>query len=171
MQQVRLPTAWRDNADWRPCRPAAWDLARGTSRTGPFLGARHGRLRPCPREKSSRIGESIRKRRLPPGIDEDFPWGESAFKVKGKTFVFMSDGEDGVSFSVKLPASRDLALSLPGSEPTHYGLGSKGWVTIRPTSKTSAAVLQFLIDESFRSIAPKKVVDALGDPPRLPIPA
>ena len=124
------------------------------------------------RKKSSRIGESIRKRALSyPHTHEDFPWGESAFKVKGKTFVFMSDGEDGVSFSVKLPASRDLALSLPGSEPTHYGLGSKGWVTIRPTSKTSTAVLQFLIDESFRTVAPKKLVDGLGDPPRLPIPA
>jgi len=124
------------------------------------------------KKKSSRIGESIRKRALAyPLAHEDFPWGESAFKVKGKSFVFMSDGDDGVSFSVKLPASRDLALSLPGSEPTHYGLGSKGWVTIRPTSKTSAAVLHFLIDESYRSIAPKKVVEALGAPPRLPIPA
>ena len=106
-----------------------------------------------------------------PEAHEDFPWGESAFKVKGKSFVFMSDRDDGVSFSVKLPASRDLGLSLPGSQPTHYGLGSKGWVTVRPTSKTSAAVLHFLIDESYRSIAPKKVVDALGAPPRLPIPA
>jgi hypothetical protein len=79
----------------------------------------------------------------------------------------MHDG-DALSFSVKLPASRDLALAMPGSEPTHYGLGSKGWVTIRPTSKTSMAVLAFLIDESFRSIAPKKVVDSLGPPPRLP---
>jgi predicted DNA-binding protein (MmcQ/YjbR family) len=121
------------------------------------------------RKKASRIGASIRKHALSyPQTREDFPWGESAFKVKDKTFVFMSDGDDGVSFSVKLPASRDLAMALPGSEPTHYGLGSKGWVTIRPTAKTSAAVLRFLIDESYRSVAPKKVVDALGEPPRLP---
>ena len=103
-----------------------------------------------------------------PETREDFPWGESAFKVKDKTFIFMHDGDAGVSFSVKLPASRDLALAMQGSEPTHYGLGSKGWVTLRPTSKTSMAVLGFLIDESFRSIAPKKVVDSLGPPPRLP---
>jgi predicted DNA-binding protein (MmcQ/YjbR family) len=121
------------------------------------------------KKKASRIAEAIRKRAMSyPDTREDFPWGESAFKVKGKTFVFMSDGADGVSFSVKLPASRDLALALPGSEPTHYGLGSKGWVTVRPTTRTSSAVLQFLIDESYRSVAPKKVVDALGEPPRLP---
>src|SRR5215813_11598311 len=119
-------------------------------------------------KKSSRIAQAIRKRALSyPQTHEDFPWGESAFKAKGKTFVFMSDGEEGVSFSVKLPASRDLGLSLPGAEPTHYGLGSKGWVTIRPTPKTSTAVLQFLIDESYRCIAPKKLVDTLGEPPRL----
>ena len=121
------------------------------------------------RKKASRIGDSIRRKALSyPLTHEDFPWGESAFKVKGKTFVFMSDGDDGVSFSVKLPASRDLAMALAGSEPTHYGLGSKGWVTIRPTARTSSAVLGFLIDESYRSVAPKKVVDSLGESPRLP---
>ena len=120
-------------------------------------------------KKGSRIGEAIRKRALAyPMTREDHPWGESAFKVKDKTFVFMGEGEQGLSFSVKLPLSRDLALAMPGSEPTHYGLGSKGWVTVRPTAKTSMAVLEFLIDESFRSVAPKKVVDTLGPPPRLP---
>ena len=121
------------------------------------------------KKKSSPMAQAIRKRALSyPDTHEDFPWGESAFKVKGKAFVFMSDGEEGVSFSVKLPASRDLALALPGAEPTHYGLGSKGWVTVRPTARTSAKVLAVLIDESFRCIAPKRVVAALGEPPRLP---
>jgi predicted DNA-binding protein (MmcQ/YjbR family) len=134
-----------------------------------FFACRPRMLWFSPMKKASRMAAAIRKRALSyPLTREDFPWGESAFKVKDKTFVFMHDGDDGVSFSVKLPASRDLALAMPGSEPTHYGLGSKGWVTVRPTSKTSMAVLAFLIDESFRSIAPKKVVDSLGPPPRLP---
>jgi predicted DNA-binding protein (MmcQ/YjbR family) len=121
------------------------------------------------KKKASRMGEAIRKRALSyPETHEDFPWGESAFKVKGKTFVFMSDADEGMSFSVKLPSSRDLALSLPGSEPTHYGLGKKGWVTMRPTTKTSMAVLYFLMDEGFRAIAPKRVVATLPEPPRLP---
>ena len=119
-------------------------------------------------KKASRIAAAIRKHALSyPQAHEDFPWGESAFKVKGKTFVFMNDGEH-VSLSVKLPMSRDLALALPGSEPTHYGLGKKGWVTMRPTAKTSMDVICFLIDEGFRSIAPKKIVAQLPDPPPLP---
>jgi predicted DNA-binding protein (MmcQ/YjbR family) len=122
-----------------------------------------------PDKKYSRIGQAIRKRALSyPDTNEDFPWGESAFKVKGKTFVFMSDGSDGVSFSTKLADARDLALALPASEPTHYGLGKKGWVTVRPTSKTSLEVLYYLIDESFRAIAPKRVVAQLPAPPALP---
>ena len=122
-----------------------------------------------PEKKYSRIGQAIRKRALSyPDTNEDFPWGESAFKVKGKTFVFMSDGNAGVSFSTKLADARDLALALPGSEPTHYGLGKKGWVTVRPTSKTSLEVLYYLIDESFRAIAPKRVVAQLPPPPALP---
>jgi predicted DNA-binding protein (MmcQ/YjbR family) len=122
-----------------------------------------------PDKKYSRIGQAIRKRALSyPGTNEDFPWGESAFKVQGKTFVFMSDGNEGVSFSTKLADARDLALALPGSEPTHYGLGKKGWVTVRPTSKISLEVLYYLIDESFRVIAPKRVVAQLPAPPALP---
>lgn len=120
------------------------------------------------RVKPSRIGAAIRKHCLSfPKAEESFPWGESAFKVAGKTFVFMSDGEAGVSFSVKVPASRDLALSFPGSEPTHYGLGAKGWVTLRPTSRMPGHVIEFLVDESYRAIAPKKLVATLPEPPRL----
>ncbi|HYC36953.1 MAG TPA: MmcQ/YjbR family DNA-binding protein [Usitatibacter sp.] len=119
-------------------------------------------------KKGSRIGQAIRKQALGyPETCEEFPWGESAFKVKGKTFIFMRDGADGVTFSVKVPESRDLALSLPGSEPTHYGLGAKGWVTIKPDSATPLHVLNFLIDESYRAVAPKKVVAQLPEPPKL----
>lgn len=121
-----------------------------------------------PKKKYSRLGQAIRKYALSyPETAEAFPWGESAFKVKGKTFVFMRDDGSGVSFSVKVPSSRDLALSFPGSEPTHYGMGAKGWVTLNPTAKTPKHVLFFLIDESFRAVAPKRVVATLPEPPAL----
>ena len=66
-----------------------------------------------------------------------------------------------LSFSVKLPNSRKQALALPGSEPTHYALGAKGWVTLRPTAKTSLDLLLSFLDESYRAIAPKRVVEEL----------
>jgi predicted DNA-binding protein (MmcQ/YjbR family) len=96
-----------------------------------------------------------------PEATEEFPWGESAFKVKGKTFVFMRVEANEISFSVKLPNSRTQALALPGSEPTHYGMGAKGWVTLRPTAKTSLKLLFSFIDESYRAVAPKRVLAQL----------
>jgi predicted DNA-binding protein (MmcQ/YjbR family) len=97
-----------------------------------------------------------------PETTEEFPWGESAFKVKGKTFVFMRAEEADLSFSVKLSSLRAHALKLPRSEPTHYGLGAKGWVTVRPTTKTPIKLLLSLIDESYRAVAPKRVLAELN---------
>ena len=113
------------------------------------------------------IGKALRAHALAyPGTTEEFPWGESAFKVKGKTFVFMRADPDDLSFSVKLPTSRAQALKLPGSEPTHYGMGAKGWVTLRPTVKTSLKTLFAFIEESYRAVAPKRVLSQLDSPPR-----
>ncbi|HZE58569.1 MAG TPA: MmcQ/YjbR family DNA-binding protein [Chthoniobacterales bacterium] len=96
-----------------------------------------------------------------PETTEEFPWGESALKVKGKTFVFMRADANEISFSVKLPKSRARPLSLPGSEPTHYGLGAKGWVTLRPTAETPLKLLHSFIDESYRAVAPKRILTEL----------
>jgi predicted DNA-binding protein (MmcQ/YjbR family) len=115
-----------------------------------------------PKANTAAIAKKLRSHALSyRETTETFPWGESAFKVKGKTFVFMRAEPDELSFSVKLPKSRKQALALPGSEPTHYGMGAKGWVTLRPTSKTSLKLLADLIDESYRAVAPKRVLAAL----------
>jgi predicted DNA-binding protein (MmcQ/YjbR family) len=109
--------------------------------------------------KLSAVAAKLREKALSyPETEESFPWGEHAFKVKGKTFVFMRDDEDGTSFSVKLGASREAALALPRAEPTHYGMGAKGWVTLRPTARTPLKQMYAFIDESFRAVAPKRVL-------------
>jgi predicted DNA-binding protein (MmcQ/YjbR family) len=97
-----------------------------------------------------------------PESTEDFPWGERAFKVRGKAFVFLSTS-DGVSFSMKLPKSRRQALVLPFTEPTHYGLGKHGWVTVRPPKVTKAlrAQIEDWIRESYRAVAPAKLARLL----------
>jgi predicted DNA-binding protein (MmcQ/YjbR family) len=116
----------------------------------------------APNKKLAAIAKRLRDFALSlPETTEAFPWGESAFKVKGKTFVFMRLDGDELSFSVKLSKSRKQALALPASEPTHYGLGAKGWVTLRPTAKTSLELLLSFVDESYRAIAPKRVLGEL----------
>jgi predicted DNA-binding protein (MmcQ/YjbR family) len=97
-----------------------------------------------------------------PESHEDFPWGERAIKVKGKVFLFMRAEDDVVSFSVKLPHSRDIAIDLPFTEPTHYGMGKHGWVTARVKPKGAPLdMIKAWIDESYRAVAPKKLVKEL----------
>ena len=98
-----------------------------------------------------------------PQATEDTPWGERAFKVKGKAFVFLS-ATDQVSFSVKLPATGFQALTLPFAEPTHYGLGKHGWVTFKPKARMSRALKQQFFDwvlESYKAVAPAKLAGDL----------
>jgi predicted DNA-binding protein (MmcQ/YjbR family) len=115
-----------------------------------------------PKLASSRRPEVTALRALAlgyPETHEDTPWGESAFKVKGKTFLFPHASATGLSASVKLPFSCGMALSLPFAAPTGYGLGKSGWVTAR-FSKGDEFPLDLLeawLDESYRAVAPKKL--------------
>ena len=97
-----------------------------------------------------------------PETREDLPWGESAIKVKGKTFLFMRCDEDGLDLSVKLPQSGAFALDRPFAEPTGYGLGASGWVTASfgPKAKPPVDLLKGWIEESYRAVAPKKLFAA-----------
>jgi predicted DNA-binding protein (MmcQ/YjbR family) len=108
-----------------------------------------------------------------PGATEDFPWGERAIKVKGKVFLFLSRHEEGVlGLSVKLPESGPYALGYAFAEPTHYGLGKHGWVSCKFTkdAEVPTELLTEWIDESFRAVAPKKVVAALEAAGEAPAP-
>jgi predicted DNA-binding protein (MmcQ/YjbR family) len=116
------------------------------------------------------LSRSLRKFALSlPGATEDFPWGERVAKVNGKVFVFLGldpvpGGEMG--FSVKLPDSAEEALELPFTAPTGYGLGKSGWVTAKFGEKDAPPVglLEEWIRESYRAIAPKKLVTRLDRP-------
>src|SRR3954471_15465163 len=86
----------------------------------------------------------LRKRALAfPEATEDFPWGERAIKVRGKAFLFLRAEGDAVSFSVKLPHAAAEALELPNVEPTGYGLGKHGWVTVVADGGRNAPVTTF----------------------------
>jgi predicted DNA-binding protein (MmcQ/YjbR family) len=98
-----------------------------------------------------------------PEAREDFPWGERAIKVKEKVFLFLRADDKEVSFSVKLPQTGYQALALPFVEPAHYGLGRHGWVTARLPARGQHSVddLKAWIEESYRAVAPKKLVSQL----------
>jgi predicted DNA-binding protein (MmcQ/YjbR family) len=99
-----------------------------------------------------------------PEAYEDHPWGESVAKVNKKVFVFLGAGDDPatVGMSVKLDESHEQALAVPGARPTGYGLGRGGWVTVpfRPTTPP-LAVLKDWVEESYRRVAPRRLVSEL----------
>ena len=98
-----------------------------------------------------------------PDTREDFPWGESAFKVRGKTFLFAGLRDGTLGLSVKLTTLRDFALEYPFTRPTAYGLGKSGWVTARfgAKDKVPLDLVAGWVDESYRTIAPKTLVAQL----------
>jgi len=111
-----------------------------------------------------RAGAALRKFALGyPDAREDMPWGHHAIKVRGKTFLFLGADGDSFSLSAKLPSSGGVALNLPFASPTHYGLGRSGWVTARfpRTGKVPLDLLKLWIDESYRAVAPRRLVRQL----------
>ncbi|HND29628.1 MAG TPA: MmcQ/YjbR family DNA-binding protein [Myxococcota bacterium] len=94
-----------------------------------------------------------------PNTTEDFPWGESAFKVKGKTFLFMHCSPDKLSMSLKLVASHADAMARPEVKPTGYNLGKSGWVSAGyPTgSELPLELWKSWIEESWMTVAPKRL--------------
>jgi predicted DNA-binding protein (MmcQ/YjbR family) len=113
---------------------------------------------------TTRAGAALRTFALRyPETHEDFPWGDRALKVKKKVFVFMHYDAAELSLSMKLPASHGAALLLPFTEPTAYGLWKGGWVTarFRRGGRPPLQLLESWIDESYRAVAPRKLVAGL----------
>jgi predicted DNA-binding protein (MmcQ/YjbR family) len=88
---------------------------------------------------------------------EDHPWGENAYKVRKKGFVFSSFHEEGWNFTVKLPHSGADVLERDDTKPTGYGLGKHGWVSFRTVETPSFDIeeAKAWVDESYRAVAPK----------------
>lgn len=117
--------------------------------------------------KLQACADALRKAALAyPETREDHPWGESAFKVRGKVFVFLSWHDGRLNFTTKLPDSGVVALSLPFASPTGYGLGRSGWVTASfgDGDDPPVGLLREWMDESFRAVAPRRLSAQLGGP-------
>jgi predicted DNA-binding protein (MmcQ/YjbR family) len=103
-----------------------------------------------------------------PGAYEDHPWGETVVKVGKKIFVFLGvdNPAQPAGFGLKLPDSHEAALAVPGASPMGYGLGKAGWVSFRLSGQGKLPPLGVLLDwleESYRAVAPKKLVRQLDD--------
>ena len=105
---------------------------------------------------------------------KDHPWGETVVKVGKKVFVFFGLSGSELHMTCKLPHSFDAALStFSFAEATGYGLGASGWVTATFAGREPVPFPLLLdwLDESYRAVAPAKLVKELpelreAEPPR-----
>lgn len=102
-----------------------------------------------------------------PGTVEEFPWGDRVVKVNKKIFVFLGQVDakaSALTLTVKLPHSAMDVLDHDFAEPTGYGLGKSGWVTMRFANgkHPPLEVLESWVLESYRAVAPKKFTKLLG---------
>ena len=103
-----------------------------------------------------------------PAAHTKSPWpGHMDLAVNDKTFAYLSIEGEPLHISCKLPHTGMVALELPFTKPTGYGLGKSGWVsaTFDGRNTLPVAMLKEWIDESYRAQAPKKLVATLDKPP------
>jgi predicted DNA-binding protein (MmcQ/YjbR family) len=90
--------------------------------------------------------------------------GEPTFRVNGKTFIFSAPDAGGIS--VKLPKDEAAAVVAtdPEADPTGYGLGRHGWISVTIPATTSATrwrEIEEWIRTSYTLVAPNKLAQAV----------
>ena len=97
------------------------------------------------------------------------PWpGHLDLAVADKTYAYLSCEGDPFSVGFKLPESSGFALSIAGTQPTPYGLGKSGWVSMSVENGAELPPVELLeewLDESYRAQAPKRCLQELDGQP------
>jgi len=100
--------------------------------------------------------------RLPEAVRVDIEaWdGEPTFRVNGKNFIFTNP--EATSISAKLPKEEAAAVVASDAqvEPTGYGLGRHGWISVTLTGRIREdrwAEIEEWIRTSYTLVAPKRL--------------
>ncbi len=70
---------------------------------------------------------------LPEAVRVDIEaWdGEPTFRVRNKNFVFTNPEVTGMSVKLSQEEAEAVVATDPGAEPTGYGMGRHGWVSVQ----------------------------------------
>ena len=116
---------------------------------------------------SAEIHEKVRAVCLAfPEATEKKTWGHPTFRVRDKIFASLGVAEeDDLPVMTMKAAPGEQESLLAEGHPFFYPkyVGSKGWIGIVLTDDTDWAEIDELVEESFRVIAPKRLVARLDE--------
>jgi predicted DNA-binding protein (MmcQ/YjbR family) len=107
-----------------------------------------------------------------PEATEKETWGDPTWRVQDRIFAMQKGNYDGGRASVWLKAEEGLQHVLAGSDPQRFFVppyvGHKGWVGVYLDGAVDWSELTDLIEESYRLVAPRRMVKRLdtGSEPR-----
>lgn len=112
--------------------------------------------------------------RLPEAARVDIEaWdGEPTFRVRGKNFVFTDPEATGISVKLPKEEANALVATDPAAEPTGYGLGRHGWVSItlgKRLTKERWREVEEWIRTSYTLVAPKRLAREVLDQDGTPV--
>jgi len=100
-----------------------------------------------------------------PEASEQETWGHPTFRVRSKIFAGIGRDDDGlVTMSMKAASGEQASLLATGHPffmPKY--VGSKGWIGVIIDDDTDWEEVAELIEDSYRTIAPKTLVKLLED--------
>jgi predicted DNA-binding protein (MmcQ/YjbR family) len=86
--------------------------------------------------------------------------GEPTFRVRGKNFVFTNQTASGLSLKLPKEEAAAVVATDPTAEPTGYGLGRHGWISVTVEARADDDRWQQLeewVRTSYTLVAPKKL--------------
>ena len=106
--------------------------------------------------------------RLPEATRVDIEaWeGEPTFRVRGKNFIFADRDFTGISVKLDKEEAAAVVATEPGANPTGYGLGKHGWVSLTLPTKAMDpkwALVEEWVRTSYTLVAPKTLARQVLD--------
>ncbi|MFE6998816.1 MmcQ/YjbR family DNA-binding protein [Streptomyces griseus] len=100
-----------------------------------------------------------------PDTTEKLAWGQPTFRVAGK--IFASLGDDGTAMGVKCP--REDRAELIAAEPEKFFVREGhddryAWMRVRLAALEDADELAAILADSWRQVAPRRLVAAHPEP-------
>jgi hypothetical protein len=120
---------------------------------------------------SERIIERLRGICLAlPEATEKEAWAEPTWRAKGKMFAQMDDHHHGGEHcSVWLPSTLEAQEALVAADPKRFFrpayVGHKGWIGVVLDTKPDWAMVEELVRDAYRRIAPPKLIAQLDGTP------